>query len=37
MYQLPTALDSKEKYAKGIAFEVGCDYWSAIHVDDDYY
>jgi hypothetical protein len=36
-YQLPTALDSKEKYTKGIAFAVGCDYWSAIHVDDDYY
>jgi hypothetical protein len=36
-YQLPTAFDSKEKYAKGIAFAVGCDYWSAIHVDDDYY
>jgi hypothetical protein len=36
-YQLPTAFDSKEKYAKAIAFAVGCDYWSAIHVDDDYY
>jgi hypothetical protein len=36
-YQLPTAFDSKEKYAKVIAFAVGCDYWSAIHVDDDYY
>jgi hypothetical protein len=36
-YQLPTALNSKEKYAKAIAFAVGCDYWSAIHVDDDYY
>jgi hypothetical protein len=36
-YQLPTAFDSKEKYAKRVAFAVGCDYWSAIHVDDDYY
>jgi hypothetical protein len=36
-YQLPTAFDSKEKYANGIAFAVGCDYWSAIHVDDNYY
>jgi hypothetical protein len=36
-YQLPTAFDSKEKYAKVIAFAVGSDYWSAIHVDDDYY
>jgi hypothetical protein len=36
-YQIPTAFDSKEKYAKAIAFAVGCDYWSAIHVDDDYY
>jgi hypothetical protein len=36
MYQLPTAFDSKEKYTKGIAFAVGCDYWSAIHIDDDY-
>jgi hypothetical protein len=26
-YQLPTAFDSKEKYAKGIAFAIGCDYW----------
>jgi hypothetical protein len=25
-YQLPTAFDSKDKYAKGIAFAVGCDY-----------
>jgi hypothetical protein len=37
IYQLPTAFDSKEKYAKGIAFAVGCDYWSDIHIDDDYY
>jgi hypothetical protein len=36
-YQLPTAFDSKEKYAKVIVFAVGCDYWSAIHVDDNYY
>jgi hypothetical protein len=36
-YQLPTAFDSEEKYAKAIAFAVGSDYWSAIHVDDDYY
>jgi hypothetical protein len=36
-YQLPTAFDSKDKYANAIAFTVGCDYWSAIHVDDDYY
>jgi hypothetical protein len=36
-YQLPTAFDSKDRYAKGIAFAVGCDYWSAIHVDDNYY
>jgi hypothetical protein len=36
-YQLPTALDSKQKYANAIAFAVGCDYWSAIHVGDDYY
>jgi hypothetical protein len=35
-YQLPTAFDSKDKYAKGVAFAVGYDYWSAIHVDDDY-
>jgi hypothetical protein len=26
MYQLPTAFDIKEKYAKGIAFAVGCEY-----------
>jgi hypothetical protein len=32
-YQLPTAFDSKQKYAKAIAFVVGCDYWSAINVD----
>jgi hypothetical protein len=36
-YQLPTAFNSKDKYAKVIAFAVGCDYWSSIHVDDDYY
>jgi hypothetical protein len=36
-YQLPTEFNSKQKYAKAIAFTVGCDYWSAIHVDDDYY
>jgi hypothetical protein len=36
-YQLPTAFDSKDKYAKGIAFVVGCDYWSDIHIDDEYY
>jgi hypothetical protein len=36
-YHLPTEFDSKEKYAKAVAFAVGCDYWSAIHVDDDYY
>jgi hypothetical protein len=36
-YQLPIAFDSKEKYAKRIAFAVGCDYWSAIHADDGYY
>jgi hypothetical protein len=36
-YQLPTAFDSKEKYAKDVAFAVGCDYLSSIHVDDDYY
>jgi hypothetical protein len=29
-YELPTA-------CKGRFFAVGCDYWSAIHVDDDYY
>jgi hypothetical protein len=34
-YQLPYEFDSKEKYANIIAFAVGCDYWSAIHVDDD--
>jgi hypothetical protein len=28
---------AKKKYAKGVAFAVGYDYWSAIHVDDDYY
>jgi hypothetical protein len=36
-YQLPTVSNSREKYAKAIAFAVGCDYWSAIHVDDGYY
>jgi hypothetical protein len=36
-YHLPTAFDSKQNYAKATAFAVGCDYWSAIHVDDDYY
>jgi hypothetical protein len=36
-YHLSTAYDSIEEYAKGIAFAVGYDYWSAIHVDDDYY
>jgi hypothetical protein len=36
-YQLPTAFDSTEAYATATAFAVGCDYWSAIHVDDDYY
>jgi hypothetical protein len=36
-YQLPTAFDGTEAYATATAFAVGCDYWSAIHVDDDYY
>jgi hypothetical protein len=36
-YQLPTAFDSADAYATATAFAVGCDYWSAIHVDDDYY
>jgi hypothetical protein len=36
-YHLPTEFNSKQKYAKAIAFAVGCDYLSAIHVDDDYY
>jgi hypothetical protein len=36
-YQLPTAFDSKEKYSNVVDFAVGCDYWSATHVDDDYY
>jgi hypothetical protein len=36
-YQLPAEFDIKDKYAKAIDFAVGCDYWLAIHVDDDYY
>jgi hypothetical protein len=36
-YQLPTAFDSKDKCANDVAFTVGCDCWSYIHVDDDYY
>jgi hypothetical protein len=36
-YQLPTAFHSKENYAKGFGFAFGCYYWSAIHVDDNYY
>jgi hypothetical protein len=36
-YQLPTAFDSTDAYATATAFAVGCNYWSAIHVDDDYY
>jgi hypothetical protein len=36
-YQLLTAFDSTEAYATATAFAVGCEYWSAIHVDDDYY
>jgi hypothetical protein len=36
-YQLPTAFDSTEAYATATAFAVGCDYRSAIHIDDDYY
>jgi hypothetical protein len=39
-YQLPTdfnSFNSTEAHATATAFEVGCDYWSAIHVDDDYY
>jgi hypothetical protein len=36
-YHLPTTFDSTEAYATATAFAVGCDYWSAIHVDDDYY
>jgi hypothetical protein len=36
-YQLPTAFDSTDAYATATDFAVGCDYWSAIHVDDDYY
>jgi ABC-type Fe3+ transport system substrate-binding protein len=35
-YQLPTAYYSKEKYVNAIVFGVGCDYWSDIHLDDDY-
>jgi hypothetical protein len=35
-YQLPTAFDSTEAYATATAFAVGCDYWSALHVDHDY-
>jgi ABC-type Fe3+ transport system substrate-binding protein len=29
-YQLPTEFDSKEKYAKAVAFAVVCDYWPSI-------
>jgi hypothetical protein len=36
-YQLPTAFDNTEAYATATSFAVGFDYWSAIHVDDDYY
>jgi hypothetical protein len=36
-YQLPNAFERKEKYANAITFAVGCDYWSAVHVNDDYY
>jgi hypothetical protein len=36
-YQLPTDFDSTEAYATATAFAVGCDYWAAIYVDDDYY
>jgi hypothetical protein len=35
-YQLPTAFDSTDAYETATAFAVSCDYWSAIHVDDDY-
>jgi hypothetical protein len=36
-YQLPTAFESTEAYETATAFAVGCDYWSAIYVDDDDY
>jgi hypothetical protein len=36
-YQLTTDFDSTEAYATATDFAVGCDYWPAIHVDDDYY
>jgi hypothetical protein len=36
-YQLPTFFDIAEAYATSTVFAVGCDYWSAIYVDDDYY
>jgi hypothetical protein len=27
IFQVPTAFDSKQKYATAITFAVGCDYW----------
>jgi hypothetical protein len=36
-YQLPTYFDSKEAHTMATYFTVGCDYWLAIHVDDDYH
>jgi hypothetical protein len=36
-YQFPTAVDSTEAHAMATAFAVGCDYWSAIYVDEYYY
>jgi hypothetical protein len=34
---LPTVFESTEARATATAFAVGCDYWSVIYVDDDYY
>jgi hypothetical protein len=36
-YQLPTDFDSTDDYVTSTAFTVRCHYWSAIHVDYDYY
>jgi hypothetical protein len=36
-YQLPTDFDITEAHVTATDFEVRCDYWSAVHVDDDYY
>jgi hypothetical protein len=36
-YQIPTAFDRKERCNKATAFALVYNFWSAIHIDDDFY